>query len=288
MEANCTAEKDTHWFGYQSQKRVIDQIICNAAVKSQVILLFGPPRNGKSSLAQYCHTRAPKARFVCIRCNVEASGGTLASSYIYVQNLIRNLPARSGIRLILFLDEIDTVAVRRDRSTINSTQDLQKLLGVIDTAMETPGICLLLCTNCPDILDTALTSRCSEVLYISYPASDVIQEALKYMGYTRQISREIADRWIYLMSERGWWSGHQIVSIILSYGYNVQGLSAEQVADQLDELIQGLRTTTTDLMQYELVNSSAIEASRRTLSMLKHENGPNKSHIRQQFQRCAI
>jgi len=251
------------WFGYNREKQVLVKILRNVVDQSQAMLLFGPPKNGKSALALYCQKMAPGAILSFISCNVEANAKTLSLSCSRIQNLMHQVPIRSGVRLIVFLDEVDTVAVRRDASTRHLTFHCQSLMGLIDVAKEDPGIFLILCTNCPDILDNAITSRCLEALYLSYPTEEVLQEALIYCGYTPQKGSAVAKRWICLMSERGWWTGSQIVPVILSNARSIQRFTVTKIAEQLDRLVPGLRVN--DFIQYELDNWPAIEASRRTL-----------------------
>ncbi|MGB9812483.1 MAG: AAA family ATPase [Thermovenabulum sp.] len=119
------------------------------------ILLYGPPGTGKTSIA-----KATALYFGCTFIYLKASD--LLSSRVgeSEKNLSKYFEyARANKPAIIFIDEIDTIGMKRDGMNINRASDilLNTLLVEMDGLISNEGIFVIAATNRPDILDEALT-----------------------------------------------------------------------------------------------------------------------------------
>jgi AAA+ superfamily predicted ATPase len=143
------------------------------------IMLFGPPGCGKTLML----------RAVASDLNVEMIGikcsDVMSKWYGESENLIASLyeEARTRAPCILFLDEIDAIAKRRD---FYSTDDvtprvLSIMLSEMDGMDEAEGIIVVATTNMPDLVDPALMrpGRFDKVIYVPPPDEVSREEILK-------------------------------------------------------------------------------------------------------------
>ncbi|MFW3146017.1 MAG: AAA family ATPase [Thermoplasmatota archaeon] len=136
---------------------------------SKGVLLFGPPGCGKTLML----------RAVASDLNVDMIGikcsDVMSKWYGESENLVASLfeEARARSPCILFLDEIDAIAKRRD---FYSTDDvtprvLSIMLSEMDGMDEAEGIIIVATTNMPDLVDPALMrpGRFDKVIYVPPP-----------------------------------------------------------------------------------------------------------------------
>jgi len=136
---------------------------------SKGILLFGPPGCGKTLML----------RAVASDLNVDMIGikcsDVMSKWYGESEGLIAALyeEARARAPCILFLDEVDAIAKRRD---FYSTDDvtprvLSIMLSEMDGMDEAEGIIVVATTNMPDLVDPALMrpGRFDKVIYVPPP-----------------------------------------------------------------------------------------------------------------------
>jgi AAA+ superfamily predicted ATPase len=146
---------------------------------SKGMLLFGPPGCGKTLML----------RAVASDLNVEMIGvkcsDVMSKWYGESEGLIASLfeEARAKAPCILFLDEIDAIAKRRD---FYSTDDvtprvLSIMLSEMDGMDEAEGIIVVATTNMPDLVDPALMrpGRFDKIIYVPPPEEDSRREILK-------------------------------------------------------------------------------------------------------------
>lgn len=146
---------------------------------SKGLMLFGPPGCGKTLML----------RAVASDLNVDMIGikcsDVMSKWYGESENLIASLfeEARARSPCILFLDEIDAIAKRRD---FYSTDDvtprvLSIMLSEMDGMDEAEGIMIVATTNMPDLVDPALMrpGRFDKVIYVPPPDGVSRQEILK-------------------------------------------------------------------------------------------------------------
>lgn len=155
------------------------------------ILLYGPPGTGKTSLA-----RATAEYFACYFINVKAS--ELAGPYVgTTEKAVKDVfaQARANRPAIIFFDEIDAIARKRDGSHMNRPSDLMLnlLLAEMDgfSKEENEGIFVMAATNRPDVLDEALLRPGRFDSLIETPLPDFEARKKLFQLYLR--NRPLAD-----------------------------------------------------------------------------------------------
>ncbi len=146
---------------------------------SKGLMLFGPPGCGKTLML----------RAVASDLNVEMIGvkcsDVMSKWYGESEGLIASLfeEARAKSPCILFLDEIDAIAKRRD---FYSTDDvtprvLSIMLSEMDGMDDAEGIIVVATTNMPDLVDPALMrpGRFDKIIYVPPPDEVSRKEILK-------------------------------------------------------------------------------------------------------------
>lgn len=142
------------------------------------ILLFGPPGCGKTLIAK------------AVACEVKAtffnvSAATLVSKWLgESEKLVRELfvAARAKQPAIVFIDEVDSVATRREGDEVGGerrlkTQLMQEMEGVISNKGD--QIIVLGATNVPWELDPALRRRFEKRVYINMPEEEAREEIFR-------------------------------------------------------------------------------------------------------------
>ncbi len=151
------------------------------------ILLFGPPGCGKTLIAKAVASEV-KATFF----NVSAA--TLVSKWLgESEKLVRELfvAAHAKQPAIVFIDEVDSVATRREGDEVGGerrlkTQLMQEMEGV--TSNRSDQIIILGATNVPWELDPALRRRFEKRVYINMPEEKAREEIFKI--HTRGVELE--------------------------------------------------------------------------------------------------
>lgn len=147
-------------------------------LEGQAILLYGPPGNGKTLLAEACAAeikrRVGKACFIAVSAG-EWLQGLVGATEAAIRETFAALraSAAAGYPSILFIDEIDAIAHVRNGSFAqhHSDQFLGSLLSELDGCQKRLGrnICVIGATNRLDMLDPGLTSRFARKLYQPRP-----------------------------------------------------------------------------------------------------------------------
>lgn len=141
------------------------------------IILYGPPGTGKTSLARavaeyfnvpfvYQKASAFSGRYV----------GTTEGNVRSLFQEARSLAQEKGSRVIIFLDEIDAIARKRDGGHLNRPSDLilPALLEELDGFKKDSSIFLIAATNRLDVLDEAILrpGRLDKRIEVGYPDLD--------------------------------------------------------------------------------------------------------------------
>ncbi|RLI97979.1 MAG: ATP-binding protein [Candidatus Aenigmatarchaeota archaeon] len=162
--------------GLEEAKSVIKEAIILPFVKEKppfvrsqrTILLYGPPGTGKSMLAKASSNMLEATFF-------EAKVSTLLSKYFGESPKLVNAlfnKARSMQPSVIFIDELDSVAVRRSD---NSNEATRRVLGELLTQIEGFGssnddkILVMGATNKPWDMDDAALSRFQRKIYVPLP-----------------------------------------------------------------------------------------------------------------------
>ncbi|OAA67708.1 ribosome biogenesis ATPase RIX7 [Akanthomyces lecanii RCEF 1005] len=153
-------------------------------------LLWGPPGCGKTLIAQAVANEA-QASFILI------NGPELLNKYVgESERAVRELftRARSSTPCILFFDEFDSIASRRDSGGSQSgggagTRVVNALLTELDGARGRDGIYVIGTTNRPDMIDEAILrpGRLSKQLFLDLPTEAERVEILRTIYRNRHV-----------------------------------------------------------------------------------------------------
>lgn len=155
------------------------------------VLLYGPPGTGKTSVA----------RVLAHECKAEffpAKGSEFIEIYVGVgPKRVRELfdKARACERAIVFIDEIDSIGARRDRSiNSESASTLNELLSQMDGFVQMSHVLVVAATNRLDMLDPALLrpGRFDRIVYVGLPDKNTRRSIVEY--YTTFISSAASDK----------------------------------------------------------------------------------------------
>ncbi|WP_238375112.1 AAA family ATPase [Vulcanisaeta thermophila] len=161
------------------------------------ILLFGPPGVGKTLIAK-ATANMLKASFI------ELNGAELARvgperAAAIVKDIFSR--ARENAPAIVFIDEVDSIAPRRDSPTgFIWSMVVSQLLTEMDGLRESTGVIVMGATNRPWALDPALLrpGRFDKVIYIPPPNRDarrkILMVHLRNTQYDQGVLDWLADR----------------------------------------------------------------------------------------------
>ncbi|KAG0641395.1 P-loop containing nucleoside triphosphate hydrolase protein [Tuber brumale] len=142
------------------------------------VLLWGPPGCGKTLLAKAVANES-RANFIGVR------GPELLNKYVgESERAVRQVfsRARACIPCVIFFDELDGLALRRNDSHSESTSRVvNTLLTELDGLDNHKGIYVIGATNRPDVIDPAMLrpGRFDKLLFVDLPDKDGRLEILK-------------------------------------------------------------------------------------------------------------
>ncbi|EFR05529.1 peroxisome biogenesis factor 1 [Nannizzia gypsea CBS 118893] len=138
------------------------------------ILLYGPPGCSKTMMVKALATEAG-LNFLAVK------GAEMLSMYVgESERAMREIfrKARAASPSIIFFDEIDAIAARRDAGSHGGINILTTLLNEMDGIEELKNVLVVAATNKPEILDPALMrpGRLDNILYIGLPDMEARKE----------------------------------------------------------------------------------------------------------------
>ncbi|MCD6383608.1 MAG: proteasome-activating nucleotidase [Thermoplasmata archaeon] len=157
------------------------------------VLLAGPPGCGKTMLAQAI-ARETSATFIRL------VGSELVQKYIGEgARMVRELfqMAREKAPAIVFLDELDAIAHRREEETTSADREVQRtlmqLLAEMDGFDPLSDVRIIAATNRPEVLDRAIMrpGRIDRVIWIPMPDRHAREEILKIYLKRMNLSKDV-------------------------------------------------------------------------------------------------
>ncbi len=155
------------------------------------ILLFGPPGCGKTMLMKALASELG-VEMISIKCS-DLMSKWYGESEGRVADLLRT--ARERAPCILFMDEIDAIAKRRDMYTADDVTPrlLSILLSEMDGIDKSAGVIVVASTNKPDLIDPALMrpGRLDKIIYVPPPDFNERMEIVHVHLVGRPVANDI-------------------------------------------------------------------------------------------------
>ncbi|MCI4354169.1 MAG: AAA family ATPase, partial [Thermoplasmata archaeon] len=176
------------------------------------ILLFGPPGCGKTMLMKALASELG-VEMISIKCS-DLMSKWYGESENRVADLLRT--ARERAPCILFMDEIDAVAKRRDMYTADDVTPrlLSILLSEMDGIDKSAGVIVVGSTNKPDLIDPALMrpGRLDKIIYVPPPDFNERMEITHVHLVGRPVAKDIDLAEIAKKTER--FSGADLANLV--------------------------------------------------------------------------
>jgi SpoVK/Ycf46/Vps4 family AAA+-type ATPase len=150
--------------------------ICNPEAESDGILLFGPPGNGKSTIAQAIAQSMKGAKYLEILAS-DIKGRYYGSSELTVKIIFEI--ASLNAPCVLFMDEVDSLLQGRDRMKQDGGSGESLMLEFLAQMSRAKGVLCIAATNCPWNIDEAFYRRLPPV-YLTMPSFEDRYDFLKF------------------------------------------------------------------------------------------------------------
>jgi len=158
------------------------------------ILLYGPPGTGKTMMAKAVANES-EANFISI------SGAQVLTKYVgESEKAVREIfkKARQAAPCVLFIDEIDAIAVKRtgrgEGGTLVTERIVDTLLTEMDGLRSLKNVVVIAATNRPDMLDPALmrSGRFDRLVKISAPDEQARLEISKICTAKMPLDKDVS------------------------------------------------------------------------------------------------
>jgi len=212
------------------------------------ILLYGPPGCGKTLIAKAVATES-EANFITIR-GPEVFSKWVGESEKAVREVFRK--ARMAAPSIIFIDEIDSIASKRELSLGDSAvteRVISQLLTEMDGLITLENVVVLAATNKPHLIDDALLrpGRFDYLIYVPKPDRKARLEILKV--HTRHMPLNNVN--LEELSERTeGFSGADLEALCREAGLNAIRKNVDKVtAEDFYEALQKIKPSITPQME---------------------------------------
>ena len=190
------------------------------------VLLYGPPGTGKTLLARALAGEAGVPFFAL-------SGSDFVQMYVGVgASRVRELfkSARKAGKCVIFIDEIDAMAKKRDdQSSDERDQTLNALLSEMSGFRPTDGVIVLAATNRLDTLDPALLrpGRFDRQIEVGLPGREERLSILRLHSRNKPLARTV-DLEV-LAGDTSCFSGASLENLLNEAAISAAGRGAEEI-----------------------------------------------------------
>ncbi len=191
------------------------------------ILLHGPPGTGKTLLAKAIANEAD-AHFLHIDASDIAGQGLYGQSERAIKavfNLAKDLSARDGKQVIVFVDEGDLLLPKAGQQGGSVHEATGKTISIfaqeMDGLVSSKKLTVVISTNDPNNLDPRILSRMDESEEVPLPTKEGIENILEihFKGLNQRAGREVF--------------GEDVNVKLLAEAAFAQGLSGRDIADMV-------------------------------------------------------
>ena len=150
------------------------------------VLFYGEPGGGKNAyiyaLTKYIQEKFPGSKLFeanVLKFNDKYWGGSENNVLKYMENVVKEAKANPDKKIILFLDEIDSVARKDSSLNANTTEKIQNAFKTaFNDVLETPNIIVTAATNKASkeeaitaLLDDAIMNRFAKKVFVPLPTA---------------------------------------------------------------------------------------------------------------------
>ena len=213
------------------------------------ILLYGPPGCGKTLLAKAVATESG-ANFISIR-GPEVFSKWVGESERAIREVFRK--ARMAAPSIIFIDEIDSIAPRRELGfgdSAVSERVISQLLTEMDGLVTLENVVVMAATNKPHLLESALLrpGRFDYLVYVPKPDRKARLEILKV--HTRNMPLEDDVDLEEISEKTDGFSGADLEALCREAGLNTLRRDGEKVSKKdMEEALRKIKPSITPQME---------------------------------------
>ncbi len=212
------------------------------------VLLFGPPGTGKTLIMRALANEV-RARFFYVK-STSIISPSIGESSAALSKIFNRVKAHTPA--ILFFDELDGIARRRDEFTGNADPELlPTLLSEMDGFQKIEGVVVVGSTNVPQLIDPGLMrpGRFDRIIYMPLPDKHGRVEIFRHYAKMYPVSSDIdLNR---LADETSRFSGADIA--------NVYRETATHIGNEALKSSKALKITTNDLL--DVINATKPSTS---------------------------